>query len=566
MTNKELYQQTFSQVHSSTDIRWEDMEQLKRKKRISKGLVTLAAVICLLAAASTVAVAADWFGLRELLLPRQQVTMPMDPETGEREVKTVDMIGLSGYLDTAESHALAEWQEFLNGYEVEAAASEADHTPGQVDERYSLYQVYNQEMADKLDEIVEKYGLRLHSVLADILPEEWNTAVGPFALEGNTACSGYIYEDGTFAYDGEAELPGYGVVDYQFRRSVKGCFNEVILNIDDVSQYQEWVYETACGVPVTLALGPFKGLLITDLGDSFVTVNVLAGTETDPDDIFSSGPVSAADLEALADSFDFTALTPVRDPGLAVMEEPAAPDTPEKDTIYAAAGIQESVAQAFYAEFVRAIEKGRKEDAAGRIAWPRTVHTQEGNVLVETAEDFLPYYDDIFTEGLLEAVHRNQYTADRADLFANDGMVGAAGGAIWFALLEDGEIAVLTVQNPEGNRLRYGGPAGIQRDTRGEDLSGVYTDTQGTDDVYSELELRLQTDGTYTAVLGLYRLTTLEGTAAYDAYGALWFTCDDPAVKGVVTVDGETAEVTVMESEFSYLQPGDAFRFPDGRK
>ena len=151
MTNKELYQQTFSQVHSSTDIRWEDMEQLKRKKRISKGLVTLAAVICLLAAASTVAVAADWFGLRELLLPRQQVTMPMDPETGEREVKTVDMIGLSGYLDTAESHALAEWQEFLTGYEVEAAASEADHTPGQVDERYSLYQVYNQEMADKLD-------------------------------------------------------------------------------------------------------------------------------------------------------------------------------------------------------------------------------------------------------------------------------------------------------------------------------------------------------------------------------------------------------------------------------
>ena len=145
-------------------------------------------------------------------------------------------------------------------------------------------------------------------------------------------------------------------------------------------------------------------------------------------------------------------------------------------------------------------------------------------------------------------------------------MVGAAGGAIWFALLEDGEIAVLTVQNPEGNRLCYGGPAGIQRDTRGEDLSGVYTDTQGTDDVYSELELRLQTDGTYTAVLGLYRLTTLEGTAAYDAYGALWFTCDDPAIKGVVTIDGETAGVTVMESEFSYLQPGDVFRFPDGRK
>lgn len=563
MTNKEYYRQTFSQVHSSTDIRWEDMERMKRKKRASKQLVTLAAVICLLAVVSTVAVAADWFGLRELLLPRQQVPMPIDPETGEREEKTVDMIGLSGYLDTAESRALAEWQEFLNDYDVEAAANASDQNPGQVDEKYTLYQVYNQEMADKLDEIVEKYGLTLHSVMAVLMPEEWSDAVGVFALEGNTAYSGYIYEDGTFAYDGEADLSGYGVVDYQFRRNVKGGFNEVILNIDDVSQYQEWVYEAACGIPVTLALGPAKGLLIADLEDSFVTVNVLAGTETDPDDIFSSGPFSAKDLEALADSFDFTVLKPVKDPGLAVMEAPGAP---EEDAIYAATSIQESVAQTFYAKFVRAIEEGRKEDAAAMIAWPRTVYTQEGDGLVETAEDFLPYYDDIFTDGLLEAIHRNQYTADLADLFVNDGMVGAAGGAIWFALIEDGRIAVLTVQNPEGNSIRYGGPAGVQRDTQGEDFSGVYTDTQGTDSVYSELELRLQADGTYTAVLGLYRITTLEGTAAYDAYGALCFTCDDPAVKGIVTIDGETAEVTVMESEFSYIRPGDAFRFPDGRK
>ena len=41
-----------------------------------------------------------------------------------------------------------------------------------------------------------------------------------------------------------------------------------------------------------------------------MTLNVLAGTETNPDDIFSSGPLSAENLEALADSFDFTKLTP----------------------------------------------------------------------------------------------------------------------------------------------------------------------------------------------------------------------------------------------------------------
>ena len=61
---------------------------------------------------------------------------------------------------------------------------------------------------------------------------------------------------------------------------------------------------------MTLALGPAKALLLADLGDSFVTLNVLAGTETDPDDIFSSGPISEKELETLADSFDFTVLTP----------------------------------------------------------------------------------------------------------------------------------------------------------------------------------------------------------------------------------------------------------------
>ena len=124
-------------------------------------------------------------------------------------------------------------------------------------------------------------------------------------------------------------------------------------------------------------------------------------------------------------------------------------------------GIQEAVAQNFYCGFIRAVEEDRREDVATMIAWPRTVFTQEGSVLVENWEDFLPYYDDVFTEDLLEAIHENQYDHERADLICHDGMIGGAGGDIWFALLEDDRMAVLTVQNPEGNSIRYDGPAGI---------------------------------------------------------------------------------------------------------
>lgn len=568
---RELYRQTFSQVHSSTVIRWEDMEAMRPKKRISKNLIVLAAVVALLAALSAAAVAADWFGLRSLLLGPQQVTMQLDQETGERPVETVDMIGLSGYLDTAESRALAEWQAFLNGYDVEGAAQAANQDPGGLEAKYDLYQVYNREMADRLDGIVEKYGLTLHTNLAVILPGEWSGAVGDFTLAGNTAYSGYIYEDGTFAYDGDAELPDYGLADYQFRRSVKGSFNEVILNVGDVSQYQEWTYGTACGQTVTLALSPSKGLILADLGDSFVTVNVLAGTETDPDDIFSSGPFFQADLEALADSFDFTVLTPVTTPDLDALEDASGsdgaipPEAPEEDAIYAVTGMEDSFAQSFYSGFYKAVEEDRREDVAGMIAWPRVLTTEDGETLIMTAEEFLPYYDQVITQGLRDAMSQNQYTEDRADLFASNGSVGAAGGAVWFALVEDGRAEILTIQNPEGGSLRYGSYVG-------RNAAGVYTDTQGTDEVYSSLELCDRGDGTYDATISLYRLTTLDGMAGprYDrSDGMLYFTSEDQLVEAVIGFGGDTstadgAAVTITYSEVPSLQVGDTFHFPDG--
>lgn len=571
---RELYRRTFSQVHSSTVIRWEDMETMRPKKRISRNIIMLAAVVALLAALSTVAVATDLFGLRSLLLSQKTPVSVLDDDgiVIPGEVKEVDAISLSGYADSDESRATAEWQAFLNSYDVEGAAQAADKNPGQVDAKYSQYQVYDQEMASRLDEIVEKYGLTLHSVMAILMPEEWRDAVGAFALEGNTAYSGYIYEDGTFSYDGDADLPAYGLVDYQFRRSVKGTFNEVILNIENVSQYQEWVYETACGIPVTLALGPDKGLILMDLGDSFVTVNVLAGTETSPDDIFSSGPISAENLEALADSFDFTVLTPVEDPGLAVMAgsdplETTLPDSPEEDALYDATGMEESFAQSFYCGFYKAVEEDRREDVADMIAWPRVLATESGETLIMTAEEFLPYYDEVITQELKDAMSENQYTEDRADLFYHDGAVGAAGGAVWFALVEDGKAEIITLQNPEGASVRYGGYSG-------RNVAGVYTDAQGTDEAYSSLELCDRGDETYDAAISLYRLTTLDGMAAprYDrSDGMLYFTSEDQLVEAVIGFSGDTstadaAAVTITYSELPSLQVGDTFHFPDGKR
>lgn len=312
MDEKQFYCETFSQVHSSVVINEEFLQ--KKHRRLPKGVVLLAAVVALLAGLSTVAVATDWFGLHQLLLPhQQQVTMPIDPSTGEQAVETVDMISLAGYMDTPEGKATAEWRDFLNGYDSDGAIIAAiGNNPTGFEEKYSMYQVYTQEMADKLEEIVERYDLKLHTEMAWI-SEQQNLCAqvgGDFLGWNNTAYGIYIYEDGTFKFDGEAALEGYGTVDYQFMRLVKGSFTDLVLNIGDAADYRQWQYETASGASVTLALSGRQGLIFLDTGDAFVSVNVLAGEETPEDDIFSSGPFFAENLEALADSFDFTVLQP----------------------------------------------------------------------------------------------------------------------------------------------------------------------------------------------------------------------------------------------------------------
>jgi hypothetical protein len=442
MNNREFYQDTFSQVHSSQSIKWEEMKSMKKEHKPVKKIVLLAAVIGILASFSAVAAATDLFGLRDLLLPKEEIIMPIDPETGEQETKTVDVISLSGYQDTPESKALTEWRAFLDSYDTDGAIISAiGNDPTGFEEKYGQYLVYTQEMADKLDAIVEKYGLKLHREMVDLLSDEaLTTAVGGDFLAENHAYSAYMYDDGTFQYDGNNILDDYGLVDYQFRRVVRGVFDDVLLNITDASQYQEWTYTTACGVPVTLALSPYKALILVDLPDCFVTVNVLAGTETDPEDIFSSGPLSAEDLESLADSFDFAVLSPVEVHQLpyelteaGILEETHS-DEPGED------------AQEFFADFVQAVENDDRKTVVNMIDWPRQVTVSEGTFYIETAEDFLPYYDEIFTESLLDEIHANQYTEDRADLFAEDGFIVLEGGSVWFRTTGDG-FAIETVQD-----------------------------------------------------------------------------------------------------------------------
>lgn len=457
MNNKEFYQATFSQVYSHKTVRWEDFERMKKRKNLRR-LFAVAAAAALMAALTGLAVAQDWFGLRELLLPQQNQVNVVEDGIATDETTLVDVISLSGYLDTPESKALAEWNAFTESYDADGSIiASIGNQPTGFEETYGLYLVYTQEMADKLEEILAKYNLRLHTELQVIPPELWTDAVGAaFLAENHTVYSGYIYEDGTFQYDGAAQIPGYGKIDYQFRRAVRGSFNDVILNVQDLAEFQEWKYLTACGVTVNLALSDGKALILVDLGDSFITVNVLAGTETSPEDVFSSGSITGADLEALADSINFTALAEIRTPDmeqLAQAEERlinGLGGDEESDPLWAYTGIEQAAAEVFVQELADLLAGGERLAVAERFAYPCNVKTDSGMYTVDSPESLLEYYDEAIGPYVYELLDELQ----NGELFAYDGLVGVGNGAAWFGLVEDGEIRLFTLQAADWNGVR----------------------------------------------------------------------------------------------------------------
>ncbi len=440
MTVKEL-------VKGIGDINDTYIEEAEETKKGGRGprfhwVLILAAVLTALLALSAVAVKGNWFGLREMILG------PNDAAGST--------ISLEGFIGTPEYMASQEWQEFLASYDTDGEILQeignGIFAPGT---SYNFYNVYSQEMADKLDEIAGKYQLKLHTDLVlNLQAEDLFAQVGGDFLGENRSLAAYMYEDGTFHFDGETDLADYGLLDYQFGRCVRGSFTGATLNIGNAADYTQWIYTTRDGITLTLALSPYKGLILADLGDSLVSVNVLAGTEIPQDHVFSSGSLTAEDLERFSDSFRFSVLTPVQEVD-ADLWQPVPEDTISPEAFYNATGIELDDAQRFYSEFLRDIESGDRLAVIEKIPYPAVVIMPDRTeVRVENALQLMEYYDVIFTDELWDNIMITRYDLERADLFWHDGLVGAANGFIWFGLLEGEGIRVVTVQSESGAAVR----------------------------------------------------------------------------------------------------------------
>ena len=295
----------------------------RRRKRKPAWLIfsTVASCICVLFAVPVGVMAYNWFGLRDLVLqsgPDTEHSESLDGNTGNSCYgnTSASAISLSGYRGSPEAQALEEWEDFWLHYDIDIGN---DVFVAEGREDWGQYAVYSQEMGEKLDEIVEKYGLKLHREMNVVSAEELEYRVGgAFLSEDCIKYWGYIYENGAFYCEADVEMEGCGVVEFQFGRAVKGTLDDVILYIGEVDDYTDWQYTTACGESVLLALDARQSLIFADFDDCFISVNGMCG---------SDNGMTEENLQKLADKIDFTVLKEVRVPEMRGDSVPPRSDT-----------------------------------------------------------------------------------------------------------------------------------------------------------------------------------------------------------------------------------------------
>lgn len=279
-----------------------------------KKIISIAAAAAVITTIGITALATRWNGIKDLVFKSNGNETAITENSGNPDSSTdlevsnmgngqekADLIALQGYPDSNEYKANAEWNLFCDGYDTDGSLlSEVGNGSNEFTKKYPLYLVYTKEMADKLEGIIQKYELSLHESITLVNNEEElieEAGMGDFVGDANTVLGGYVYNDGTFQFDGDAVLKDNTRIDYQFGNYVKGTFSATYLNIGNADAYTEWEYKTSGGVKVSLAIGESKALVIADLKNSYVAINVLSGMEQG---------ITAELLQEFADTFDFS--------------------------------------------------------------------------------------------------------------------------------------------------------------------------------------------------------------------------------------------------------------------
>lgn len=267
--------------------------------------------------------------MRDLKLGEQTVTYEVfdyDPKTGNPlapagvESQTQQILTLAGLSGTPAFHAAREWYEFTETYDPDRAIKHSvwGKEP-EFPEEYDGYNLYTQEMKDRLDQILEKYHLKLRGEQIRFqTPKLMMQALGiksllnPGAEARMNVGSAHYYENGELSLFFDITIPDEEKAQGYLYYLPKDCFIPDTAVLTE-GNWEEWNYTTAAGDPVLIlrAEESASAWFFCDTGNYTVSMRLEIVRDIS-EEIVDGVPVAQfqlmtkEQLEQVADAVDFS--------------------------------------------------------------------------------------------------------------------------------------------------------------------------------------------------------------------------------------------------------------------
>lgn len=313
-----------------------EAEKNGNTRRLLRRPFLIAAIIALMLLLMGCAVA-YLLSMREIHIGQQQTHQDVfayDPESGQavaylgQETVTEEVLTLAGMKGSRNYQAAQEWFAFKKEYDPDHSILEKLQNDGLVPEypaEYESYNIYSQELKDKLDEILEKYNLNLIGETIPFKTEE--LACKALGLEDivNPESGAFMEVDyvgyqecGNLNMDFNFVIPGDSDSGEQKTRCHlyymrKDAFTEDVISLREIETWKEWTYQTASGADVLIFRSPsdWRGYIFCDMPNYTLTLRFQFISEQYSNDaagnmIREKEVMTDQEINRLADAIDFT--------------------------------------------------------------------------------------------------------------------------------------------------------------------------------------------------------------------------------------------------------------------
>ena len=221
--------------------------------------------------------------------------------------KVKEIISVQGVAESPNQKAAKEWYEFTKAYDITQKYPDGipDFTPTK---DYDAYWVLTQELVDKVDEICNKYNLKLAGEGALLLTQAENRipeilGIDSILKNDTSAQASYLggrfYECGNFNLDYRVTVEGLQEVKVEYSYADKAYFSSYYLTMDEPESVREWNYTTKDGTQLLLVKDADYGHIFCDWEDAFLHIQLGGKMEEVPN-------MTKAEMEAVAEVLDYT--------------------------------------------------------------------------------------------------------------------------------------------------------------------------------------------------------------------------------------------------------------------